>query len=92
VIAFKEAENNYNTNDLVRYYSTLSNEANLINVECECLVFGVTNKHQIVGSMYRTDSKNLYKLKQEIAAKTTNQITFMEIYELQVPHGRVVMF
>jgi ATP-dependent DNA helicase RecG len=60
---------------------------------CAWLIFGVENtKHQIVGSNYRTKRKDLDSLKKEIGDKTTQNISFIEIYELQKPDGRVVMF
>jgi ATP-dependent DNA helicase RecG len=71
----------------------LSNEANLKGKSCAWLIFGVENtKHQIVGSNYRTERKDLDSLKKEIGDKTTQNISFIEIYELQKPEGRVVMF
>lgn len=57
------------------------------------LVFGVEDKrHQIVGSRFRPKRKDLDSLKGEIANKTTSRITFIEIHELLLAEGRVVMF
>lgn len=57
------------------------------------MVFGVENKHhKIVNSQFRPNRKDLDSLKGEIANKTTNRITFIEIHELLSPEGRVVMF
>jgi len=36
--------------------------------------------------------QDLDNLKREIANKTTNRITFIEIYELNLTKGRVIMF
>ena len=47
---------------------------------------------QVVGSRFRENRKDLDSLKNEIANKTTNRITFIEIHELRLPEGRVVMF
>ena len=56
-------------------------------------MFGIENKsHNIVGTQFRPNKKDLDSLKSEIANKTTNRITFIEIYEMQVQEGRVVMF
>ena len=51
-VEFKEAKNNYDSDDLGRYLSALSNEANLKGQAAGWLVFGVTNKvpRQIVGT------------------------------------------
>lgn len=58
------------------------------------MVFGVENANRnIVGSHYRENNRPfLDSLKGEIGNKTTNRITFIEIHELNVPEGRVVMF
>ena len=93
IIEFKEAKEGYDFDKIGKYFSALSNEANLKGKSCAWLIFGVENtKHQIVGSRYRTDRKKLDSLKKELGDKTTHNITFIEIYELQTPQGRVVMF
>lgn len=93
IVEFKEAKNGYDFSKLGKYFSALSNEANLKGRPYAWLVFGVENKkHAIVGSQFRTVRKDLDSLKSEIANKTTNRITFIEIYELNEPEGRVVMF
>src|ERR1035437_765917 len=93
VVEFKEAKNSYDFTKLGRYFSALSNEANLKGKPNAWLVFGIENKkHEIVGSNFRSNRKDLDNLKSEIAAKTTNRITFVEIHEIQYPEGRVVMF
>ena len=93
VVEFKEAKNGYDFKKLGKYFSALSNEANLKGRPNAWFVFGIEDiNHQIVGSNYRVNRKDLDSLKSEIADKTTNRITFIEIYELQYPDGRVVMF
>lgn len=93
VAEFKEAKNGYDFTKLGKYFSALSNEANLKGKPWAWLVFGIEDKHhKIVGSQFRPNRKNLDKLKSEIANKTTNRITFIEIHELQHPEGRIVMF
>lgn len=93
IVEFKEAKTGYDFNKLGKYFSALSNEANLKGKPFAWLIFGIENKkHSIVGSQYRTTRKDLDSLKSEIANKTTNRITFIEIYELNEPKGRVVMF
>ena len=93
VVEFKEAKNTYDFTKLGRYFSALSNEANLKGKPHAWLVFGIENKHhKIVNSQFRPKRKDLDSLKGEIANKTTNRITFIEIYELTFPEGRVVMF
>lgn len=93
IVEFKEAKTGYDFNKLGKYFSALSNEANLKGKPFAWLIFGVENKkHSIVGSQFRATRKDLDSLKSEIANKTTNRITFIEIYELNEPQGRVVMF
>lgn len=93
VVEFKEAKNSYDFTKLGKYFSALSNEANLKSLSCAWLVFGVEDKtHKIVGSNYRINRKDLDHLKGEIANKTTNRISFIEIYELNLPEGRIVLF
>ncbi|MBQ7422888.1 MAG: hypothetical protein IJV27_12225 [Prevotella sp.] len=44
VVEFKKAENNFDFDDLGKYFSALSNEANLRGREFAWLVFGVEDK------------------------------------------------
>jgi ATP-dependent DNA helicase RecG len=93
IVEFKEAKTGYDFTKLGKYFSALSNEANLKGKAYAWLVFGVEDKKRlIVGSQFRPKRKDLDSLKSEIANKTTNRITFIEIYELTEPEGRVVMF
>jgi ATP-dependent DNA helicase RecG len=93
VVEFKEAKNGFDFTKLGKYFSALCNEANLKGKKDAWLVFGVENSHRnIVGSLFRNNNRPfLDSLKGEIANKTTNRITFIEIYELNLPEGRVVM-
>ncbi|MBI2471206.1 MAG: putative DNA binding domain-containing protein, partial [Planctomycetes bacterium] len=93
VFEFKEAKNNYDFNKLGKYFSALSNEANLKGRPHAWLIFGIKDKGRtIVGSQFRQNRKDLDSLKGELANKTTNRISFIEIYELHLPEGRIVMF
>ncbi|PKL19550.1 MAG: transcriptional regulator [Spirochaetae bacterium HGW-Spirochaetae-5] len=93
VVEFKEAKNDYSFEKIGKYFSALSNEANLKRKPYAWLVFGVEDKHhKIVGSNYRSNRKDLDSLKDELANKINNRITFIEIYEIPRSEGRVVMF
>ncbi len=93
VVEFKEAKNAFDFTKLGKCFSALSNEANLKGRPYAWLVFGIENKHhKIVNSQFRLRRKDLDSLKGEIASKTTNRISFIEIHELSFPEGRVVMF
>ncbi|MFZ5517682.1 MAG: RNA-binding domain-containing protein [Candidatus Zhuqueibacterota bacterium] len=90
---FKEAKNKYDFSELGKYFSALSNEANLKDQHYGWLIFGINDKtREIVGTKYRDNEKDLDSLKEEIAQKTNNRITFNEIYTLYLPEGRVIMF
>lgn len=92
-VEFKKAENNFDSDDLGKYFSALSNEANLKNQECGWLIFGVQDKPRaIVGSQYRLSRSSLDSLKHEVASHTTSRMTFEDIHELQTSQGRVVLF
>lgn len=93
IVEFKEAKNSFDFTKLGKYFSALCNEANLKGKPFAWLIFGVEAKnHRISGSRYRESRKDLDSLKGEIANKTTNRITFMDIHELMSPDGRVIMF
>ncbi len=92
ILEFKEAKINYDFNKIGKYFSALSNEANLFGKDEAWLIFGIKDDKSIVGTTYRENSIKLQNLKNEIANKTSNRITFKEIYELQTNDGRVVLF
>lgn len=92
-LEFKEAKDDYDFGKLGKYFSALCNEANIKSKPSGWLIFGIEDKtRKIVGTQYRLARNTLDNLKQEIANKTTNRITFIEIHELHLPKGRVIMF
>lgn len=92
-LEFKEAKNNFDFKELGRYFSALSNEANLQGRRYGWLIFGVRDKpREIIGTRFRENRADLDHLKSEIADHTTGNISFIEIYELLLPEGRVLMF
>lgn len=92
VAEFKTASNDYSFKDIGKYFSALSNEANLRSKAEGWLVFGVSNEPKIVGSNYRKDGRGLQNLKKEIQGRTNQKLTFLEIYELTIEGSRVIMF
>jgi ATP-dependent DNA helicase RecG len=93
VFEFKEAKNSYDSRKLGKYFSALSNEANLKGAPHAWLIFGIKDRGRtIVGSRFRSERKDIDSLKGEIAGKITNRVTFIEIYELLLTDGRVLMF
>ncbi|MED0685396.1 ATP-binding protein, partial [Anoxybacillus ayderensis] len=92
-VEFKEAKNNFGFDDLGEYFSALSNEANLKNQPYGWLIFGVKDKNkEIVGTQFRENRADLDRLKHEISRHTNGGLSFVEIYELFYPEGRVIMF
>ena len=93
VVEFKKAENNFDFDDLGKYFTALSNEANLRDKGFAGLVFGVHDKtREILGTSYKNSMKSLQKLKQDLSQHTTDNNTFRDIYELEVEGKRVLMF
>ena len=93
VVEFKKAENNFDFDDLGKYFSALSNEANLRDKDFGWLVFGVHDKtREILGTTYKNSMKSLQKLKYDLSQHTTDRNTFRDIYELEVEGKRVLMF
>lgn len=93
-VEFKEAKSSYSFNDIGKYFSALSNEANLRSLREAWLIFGVTNQKEIRGTSYRQDKQggSLQSLKKEIAASTNERLTFLEIYETELDGCRIIAF
>lgn len=92
IVEYKEAKTSYDTDKLGRYFSALSNEANLSGLSSAWLVFGVRDKDkQVIGSDFRLN-KNLEALKNEISSHTTNRIGFVDISEIDIDSKRVLLF
>lgn len=93
VVEFKQAGNDYDTDQIGKYFSALCNEANLRGMERAWLVFGVNNKSRsVVGSDYRREPDRLQNLKHQIAQGAEPSITFRQIHELLHEAGRVILF
>lgn len=93
VVEFKKAENSFDFDDLGKYFSALSNEANLRGLEFAWLIFGYDEKkHKIVGTSYKNGESALNNLKHDFAQHTTDGQTFREIVPLEVDGKRILMF
>ncbi len=90
VLEFKEARKGLQTDDLRRYISALSNEANLRRKDCAWLIYGISDKfpRKAVGTEYQIP----VKLKQDIANSMTAGLTIREVYETERDGKRVLMF
>jgi len=92
-VEFKDANDNYSTSDIGKYFSALANEANLRSLASAWLVFGVGNRtRSVIGTDYRLEHDRLHSLKQQIAQDTDPATSFREIHELITTEGRVVLF
>ena len=93
VVEFKQATNDFSQDDIGKYFSAISNEANLKGLQYGWLVFGVNNKTKNITSTDYRNTKGLETLKHEIADNTTGRMTFMDIYETyDEKSNRIVMF
>ena len=89
---FKEAKNDFRFEDLGRYFSAISNEANIRMMQYGWILFGVDDKRNAVGTNYRNSRKSLDELKISIREHTTDSLTFIEIYETEYDGKRIVAF
>ncbi len=93
IVEFKKATNGFSNDDLCKYFSALSNEANLNHKEFAWLVFGVHDRsHDVLGTNYKPTRPSLDEMKKIVADQTTCRLTFREIYEVIYNGKRVVMF
>ena len=100
IVEFKEAKGGYDTDKIERYFSAISNEANLRQQQYGWLVFGVGEQNktkQVVGTSFKKGDKSLLeRFKYEISRDTANGMTFYDIIEIfPIVNGkeyRVLMF
>ena len=99
IVEFKEATGQYDKEKMGKYFSAISNEANLKNQQYGWLILGVSEakeKH-IVGTNFKAGKNDLLqKFKYEISQDITDRMSYMNIIELYpVVNGekkRVLMF
>ena len=95
VVEFKEGGAGFSTHDIGKYFSALSNEANLRGAPCGWLVFGVNNKtRKVVGSRYDASPDALNRpggLKQQIAQGTDPGVCLGSVEILAHSSGPVVV-
>ena len=91
-VEFKRAENNFDIDKLGKYFSAMSNEATLRNKQYSWLIFGIDDKtHAFTNTKYHEDN-NFNNVKKQISDNTTDNISFIEIYSIEIDNNRVVMF
>lgn len=93
IVEFKKAETGFDIDELGKYFSALSNEANLRERECGWIVFGVWDKkHKIIGTSFKDSKSALNKLKQDMSQHTSDELIFRDIVPIEVEGKRVLLF
>lgn len=93
VLEFKTAAEDFDFDKLGKYFSALSNEANLAREPRAWLVLGIEpKKHAVVGTRFKNSWQKLNKLKKDLADKLTDRISFLGIHEVEKDGKRVLMF
>lgn len=90
VLEFKEAKKNFSKDDFGKYFSALSNEANLADKAYSWILFGIGNQKQIVGTSISEAQLNEYKL--EISNHTSPILSFLATYRCRVDGKDVILF
>lgn len=90
VLEFKEAKFNYDTNKLGKYFSALSNEANLTGKDRAYLLLGVKNDKTIVGTQISDNEINNFK--HEISIHTSPTISFINVERISINGNDVLCF
>ena len=92
-VEFKEASQSFDFDKIGRYFSALSNEANLRGLEKAWLVFGVNARNRrVTGTNFNLAGARRSEIKHHIARSTSPSITFRDIHELLHRDGRVLLF
>lgn len=92
VVEFKTAENQFDRDKLGRYFSALSNEANLRDKDYAWMVLGVSNDKQLIGTSFLSSEVAIQGLKHEIANNATGNLTYREIVPIVVDGKRILLF
>lgn len=82
LLEFKEAKRNYDINKLGKYFSALSNEANLAGKDRAYFLLGVKDDKSIVGTQISDSEVNDFK--REIAYGTSPTMSFIDIERVDV--------
>jgi putative transcriptional regulator len=90
IVEFKKAENQFDKDDLGKYFSALSNEANLKSVANAWIVIGVKDDRTISGTNITDQQINSYK--QEIGKNTSPTINFIKVYRVCREGKQVLLF
>src|SRR6056297_4152718 len=89
VLEFKKAERQFDKDKLGKYFSALSNEANLNNLKSAYILLGVDNNKIITGT--KISDKQLSEYKQEIANNTSPSLNFIKTERITTAMGNVIL-
>jgi len=90
ILEFKKAEIQYNKDKLGKYFSAMSNEANLAGKQEAWLLMGVLDDKTIYGT--QISNKTINEFKEEIANNTSPTLSFIDVNRVITPQGNVLMF
>ena len=90
ILEFKEAKSQFDKNKLGKYFSALSNEANLKSKSQAWLLLGVDDSKKVVGTSI--SDKQINNFKEEIANNTSPTLNFIEVHRIQYEERTVLMF
>ena len=91
IVEFKQASNGFSSEDLGKYFSALSNEANIHEKSCGWLILGITNSGKIFGTNYLVNPHEQNKVKKELADNTPERFSIADIYEVTRNEKRILM-
>jgi len=90
ILEFKKAERQFDKDKLGKYFSALSNEANLAGKQEAWLLMGITNDKCIAGTQISDQQINEYK--REVANNTSPTLGFINVHRVVLSQGDVLMF
>jgi len=89
IVEFKQAKNQFDKDDLGKYFSALANEANLAGLQQAWLIFGVKNDRSIVGTSINDKQLNEYKA--EIGRHTSPRCSFIDVHCIEKQGKTILM-
>lgn len=90
ILEFKEAKFNYDMDKLGKYFSALSNEANLAGKDRAYLLMGVHNNKSIVGTKISDSTINFFK--HELAKNTSPTMNFINVERSDIEGKDILCF
>jgi ATP-dependent DNA helicase RecG len=90
-VEFKRGKSSFSTEEIARYFSALSNEANLRGISSGWLVFGIDNDSRTpYGTEFRPDEAHLQSIKHQMIQMTN--FSFIDVVAFEFKEKRVIMF